>query len=159
MTLKIDIDVCEVHVKLRKPIRVANVYWPVLSINKWVEYLLSHKPQLLLAGHALNGNWRGVFNMFWEKYQQIDPQHPIYQSDYDRSACVPYYIHGDEGRGHLRRPYMVISWQCVVAHHGVDVVNDTSFLVRNLGRKIHCSWGTLGHLLMVIHPFLRGTPF
>ena len=126
VALKIPIDVCEVHVKLRRPIRVLQCFWPVLSINGWVHYLVASKPQLLLAGHARDGDWHSTFTHFWRQYQKIEPNHPIFTSSFDPGTCVPYYIHGDEGRGQLKRPYMVISWQCLIGMHGLDVVNDTS---------------------------------
>jgi hypothetical protein len=66
----------------------------------------------------------------------VCPDHPIFNSGHDINfgTAIPIYIHGDEGRGLLKRPYMVISWQCVVGHGGLQVCNDAMiprFLQRN----------------------------
>ena len=128
VTLKIPIDVCEVHVKLRKPIRVLKAWWPMIRLDQWAKFLLREKPELLLGGNSTKGNWRKTFTEFWDNYKKVDSQHPIHSESFDLGGCIPYYIHGDEGRGQLRRPYMVISWQCMISHQGPQVVNDTSFL-------------------------------
>ena len=130
---------CEVHIKLRKPIRIAKVFWPILRMDHWVQYLVAHKPGILLAGHSLQGNWRQVFETFWAKYKVIDPNHPIYAQKLDVQGCIPIMFHGDEGRGHLKRPYLVIAWQPVVGFCGLSAVNDTSFLGINL-----CSFRLMG---------------
>lgn len=128
VTLKIPIDICEVHVKLRKPLRVLKAWWPMIRLDEWAKFLIREKPELLLGGNSVKGNWRKTFTDFWDNYKKVDGQHPILSESFDLGGCVPYYIHGDEGRGQLRRPYMVISWQCMLSHHGPQVVNDTSFL-------------------------------
>lgn len=126
VALKIPVNVFEVHVKLRKPVRVLKTFWPMLTVSDWVRYLVSHKPQLLLAGSSVDGAWRDTFSGFWEKYRQIDGSHPIYSESFDYSSCIPVLLHGDEGRGHLRRPFLVLSFQCLIGHHGPETVNDTS---------------------------------
>ena len=133
-TLKISIDVCKVNVKLRKPIRCASIWWPILALKSWCKYLLDHCPQLLLAGHCLTDNFQPTFVEFWEKYKLVCPDHPIFNSGHDINfgTAIPIYIHGDEGRGLLKRPYMVISWQCVVGHGGLQVCNDSSLLTEKL---------------------------
>ena len=128
-TLNIPIDVCEVQVKLRKPIRGVKVWWPVIRMDSWCQYLLRWKPQLLLGGHAVAGNWRGLFREFWSNYKLVCGDHPIFSTNWDLGTCVPYHFHGDEGRGQLKRPYMVVSWQVVISHHGPQVCNESSFLI------------------------------
>ena len=134
VALNIDISVCEVHVRLRKPIRPVKVFWPVISLQDWVRYLVANKPELLLAGHPVGGAWRKTFSDFWTKYEKVDSSHPIFREPFDRSSCVPFHLHGDEGRGQLRRPYLVVAWQCLIGHRGMDYVNDT---------------GLLGHILKI----------
>ena len=128
VALNIPIEVCEVHVRLRKPIRALKVWWPLIRMDHWAQFLVREKPQLLLGGKCVQDNWRKTFTDFWNKYKQIHSDHPIFSETFDLGECVPYYIHGDEGRGQLRRPYLVISWQCLISHHGPQVVNDTSCL-------------------------------
>ena len=133
-TLKLSVDVCKVGVKLRKPIRYASIWWPILTLKSWCKYMLEHCPQLLLGGHGLTDNFQPTFVEFWEKYKLVCPDHPIFSSGHDINlgTAMPIYIHGDEGRGLLKRPYMVLSWQCVVGHRGLQVCNDSSFLREKL---------------------------
>lgn len=128
--LDIPVNVCSVQVKLRKPIRGLKVWWPVIRMEDWAKWMLNNKPQLLLGGNALDhkGTWKETFYRFWELYRKIDGSHPVFQRpDFDLGCCIPYFFHGDEGRGQLRRPYMVISWQCAISHLGPQVTNDTSY--------------------------------
>ena len=129
-TLPIPIDVCKVNIRQRKPLRHAEVYWPMLKISEWCKYLLQYKPQLILGGHETTGNWRPMFRQFWQHYKQVNPTHPLFsQSSWDYGACLPFMIHGDEGRGQLKRPFLVLSIQFAVGHGGLESTNDSSNLV------------------------------
>ena len=72
--------------------------------------------------------WQCLFKNFWDTYRCVDATHPLFTSSYDLSGCVPFLLHGDEGRGLLRRPFMVIAWQPLISFHGVDVCNDSTQL-------------------------------
>lgn len=126
VSLNLPVCVCEVHVRLRKPIRALRVHWPVLRMNDWVQYLIAHKPGLLLAGHDIGGDWQRTFTEFWAGYKEVDGSHPVFREGFDLGGCIPYHLHGDEGRGQLKRPYMVLSWQCLIGHQGPQTVNDTT---------------------------------
>ena len=128
VALDIPIGVCEVHVKLHKPIRARKTLWPILSMSDWVKYMVSRKPQLLLGGNSVKDNWRKMFSDFWAHYKLVDSTPPIFSESFELGACIPYHVHGDEGRGQLKRPYLVLAWQCVIGHHGPEKVNDTSSL-------------------------------
>ena len=130
-TLRIPIDVCKVTIALRKPKRALQIYWPMIKLAEWCKYLLEFKPQLLLAGHGLGEDWKTTFQNFWSDYRIVCGDHPIFSHpEFDHRTCIPYFIHGDEGRGQLKRPYMVISWQCAIGHGGIQTINDNSHLVR-----------------------------
>ncbi|CAK9059481.1 Uncharacterized protein SCF082_LOCUS31509, partial [Durusdinium trenchii] len=113
---------------LRKPVRCLKVWWPMIRIDQWVKYLASHQPRLLLGGQLPdpNGKWKEMFSKFWSDYKVLNGDHPIFhRGDVDLGACLPYFIHGDEGRGQLKRPYMVVSIQLAIGHGGPEVCNDT----------------------------------
>ena len=127
--IDLQIDVCEVTVKMRKPVRCLRVWWPMLKMESWAQWMLRNKPQLLLGGQIPDpaGTWKDQYYNFWQSYQLIQPDHPVFsRDDIDKGACIPYFFHGDEGRGQHRRPYLVISWQCAIGHLGPQVTNDTS---------------------------------
>lgn len=129
-TLNIPIQVCRVQIKVRKPVRCLEVWWPMITLADWCQYFMANKPRYLLAGYALDESqaWQGTFRKFWRTYQQLNPDHPLFSTDFSWGHCVPIMIHGDEGRGQLKRPYLVASWQCVISHLGPEVTNDTTHL-------------------------------
>ena len=125
---------CElVRVAFRKPYyRQDQIYWPVLRMGEWVDALLREAPEMILAGHTLEDQqgWEAVFATFWMKYEQVNPGHPVY-SDFDeatRRKCVPYFLHGDEGRGQCRKPLMIESFQPCVSHRGLEFTNESTYL-------------------------------
>lgn len=65
--------------------------------------------QALEFGHTLE--------TFWERFQQTDPSFPFFTDFPAREAwrsAIPLAIHGDEGRGRLKRPVMVVSTQTII---------------------------------------------
>lgn len=130
MTLDIPIEVCPVTVRMRRPVRRLEVWWPMLRMDRWVKFLFNQKPQLLLGGQVPDpqGKWKQLYYNFWSVYQKIHGDHPIYsRTDVDLGTCLPYLIHGDEGRGQLKRPYLVVSWQLLIGHNGLEVTNDSGY--------------------------------
>ena len=131
VTLPIPISACKVHIKVRKPIRPVEVYWPVIQMGDWCQYFAAFKPELLLAGHKPNEDWKSVFRKFWDDYKIVSEDHPIFSLDsdhHDLGCYIPYFIHGDEGRGQLKRPYMVVAFQFAIGFQGVDQINDNTHL-------------------------------
>ncbi len=59
---------------------------------------------------------------FWDRYCLADPTVP-------KPTCpqrtFPMYIHGDEGRGLVKKPLMVISYQPCISWKGGDSTNST----------------------------------
>ncbi|CAL1170532.1 unnamed protein product, partial [Cladocopium goreaui] len=82
-----------------------------------------------------------MLGAFWQTYQATNPGHPVFSTPFDLKGCVPIFLHGDEGRGLARRPFMVLSWQTVISHHGPGVCNDSthSFTTRFLFSAISAS--------------------
>ena len=111
-------------------------------METWVQYLLRNKPQFLLAGHRLQDDhlWGEVFATFWQQYRNYDPEHPVFCEAFDMKACIPYMLHGDEGRGLARKPLMIISWQPLISHRGLGECNDSS-----LFDPISESFDAVGH--------------
>ena len=99
-------------------------------MDQWVKFLFNQKPRLLLGGQVPDpqGKWKQLYYNFWSVYQKIHGDHPIYsRTDVDLGTCLPYLIHGDEGRGQLKRPYLVVSWQLLIGHHGLEATNDSGY--------------------------------
>lgn len=74
----------------------------------------------LLGGHRLNDidKVEAMLSRFWAKYATVDPDAPRIPQ-----RTIPYLLHGDEGRGQLKRPLLVISYQPIISWSGEDFVN------------------------------------
>ena len=96
----------------------------------WVRALLDQSPGMLLAGHCLRDvtQWQAVFARFWDLYRCVNPNHCIYVDGLDTRNCIPYFMHGDEGRGYCRRPFMVESFQPVISRKGLEYTNESGKL-------------------------------
>ena len=131
--LPLDVSVVKIRIRRVRPVRVLEAWWPQLKMKTWLRYLFHNKPQVLLAGHRLEDEhlWGAVFQTFWRQYQQLDGGHPVFASGFELKECIPYFLHGDEGRGLSRKPLMCISWQPVISHKGLGECNDSSRLDLN----------------------------
>ena len=129
VTLPLSMDAVQITIKRMKPLGEFKTWWPFLSMQTWASYLLENCPGMLLGGYTLsNPAWKQTMRLFWGAYQSIDPTHFIYASDYSWDTMIPYCFHGDEGRGSGRVPFLVLSWQPIVSHKGMDQCNDSSQL-------------------------------
>lgn len=111
--------------------RVEQTTWPIIKLESWLDYMLGHQPELLLGGHCLQDHgWKDMFAKVWHLYRSVDGAHRVYQdfAEAEFATCIPFMIHGDEGRGLVRRPYMVISTQPVVGHKGLHFTNESSHI-------------------------------
>lgn len=139
----VHIDCGLIHVVFRKPeYRSEKVWWPFLRMQAWVEAILQESPRMLLAGHdiANPAGWRQTFSTFWESYRHCNPQHCIYTDGLDTRFCIPYFLHGDEGRGYCRRPFMVESFQPIISHKGLGVTNESGQLGHDLQKPYFTQW-------------------
>ena len=124
----VDIDVAPVTVAVRRPVyRTENVWWPVIKMSSWVQTLCQVCPQMILAGHSLEDTkgWQTTLSTFWKRYAGFNKQHPVYRQGVDVRYVVPYFIHGDEGRGQCRRQFMVESFQPCISWKGTGCTNES----------------------------------
>lgn len=128
VTLRLKMDAISIVVKRAKPLGTHRVWWPCITMQEWTSYLLCNHAQVLLAGHRLDEttSWKAVFLRFWSSYKRVDPGHPVFSSNLPLDQSIPYAYHGDEGRGKGRDPFMVISFQPIVSHLGLDSCNDST---------------------------------
>ena len=90
--------------------------WPILKFSSWLKLIFKRtEGQPVFAGHRLANidEWQGMFRDFWRKYQAAFPGHKVFEQK-DKSTlarCLPVLLHGDEGRGKLKRAVMATSVQ------------------------------------------------
>lgn len=127
-SLPVPIDATQVRVLLRRPfLRKVKLWWPILRMTDWVEALIRKRPQVLLAGCQVEetAKWKGILKAFWENYRGVNADHPIFSSTLPLECAVPYFFHGDEGRGLRNRPIMVEAFQPVISQQGPGVTNES----------------------------------
>ena len=88
---------------------------PMVLPSTWIQYMLYHKPQLLLGGFALQHTLTNKFlEAFWRMYRMEHPSHLVFREHGDHlHRCVPYTLFGDEGRGLRKSPIMIMSLEAV----------------------------------------------
>lgn len=130
----VHIDAVPVRVALRRPyLWRETLYWPVLRMKDWINILLSRCPQILLGGYQLDQaqQWKTMFSGFWTEFKTCSSGHPVYSSNLPLDHCVPYFLHGDEGRTLRSRAMMIESFQPVISRKGMKVSNESGFLGRS----------------------------
>ena len=144
LSLPIPIDTCPVRALFRKPLRALQVDWPIIRLDSWANYILRYKPTLLLGGYVLEevGAWTRMFTSFWEDFKVVNgAQHPCFADSLEweggLSRAVPYMVHGDEGRGLNRRPFLLISIQPIISHLGANVCNESTSFGLAISRDVH----------------------
>ncbi|CAE7347924.1 unnamed protein product [Symbiodinium sp. CCMP2592] len=107
----------------------AKVNFPVLFLSSWCQQVFSDdaaaQGKMLLGGFSLHeeDKYRPMFAEFWSRFRFFRPDLDLYKQSFDRSLCLPVALHGDEGRGKLRRPLMIISYQPLISYKGPDYTN------------------------------------
>ena len=129
-TLPIPVDSVQTPVLvLSGKCRIETVSYPVLMLSRWVDYILSQDGQILLGGHRLSDGVEPIkrmFDRFWSRFQHIRSDLSFPQGcDSGNSINIPYGLHGDEGRGKLRRPIMCLSYQPLISHRGMGCLNSS----------------------------------
>ena len=124
-------DAVPIRVALRRPyLRRETMYWPVFRMRDWIVTLLSKSPGTLLAGCRLEeqSKWTSTFHAFWEEYKTCNSSHPVFSAGLPLEQCVPYFLHGDEGKTLRSRSMMIESFQPVISRKGPLVSNESGFL-------------------------------
>ena len=104
--------------------------WPVLHLSEWLKTSFQDPYQgfFFLGGYKLEENLPSIKNMFkqfWEQYSFVNevlPQVP--------ERTIPMMLHGDEGRGQVKRPIMILSFQPVIPWAGPSKLNTGKILTK-----------------------------
>ena len=127
----VKIDAALISVAYRKPVfRREKLWWPIIRMDAWVTAILKDAPQMLLCGFQLKQvpQWNHVLRTFWANYFKAFPGHCLRTAGHDPGFCIPYFFHGDEGRGFRYRPVMVESFQPVISWKGPNKTNESGYL-------------------------------
>lgn len=97
--------------------------WPTLPFSSWLTAIFKRSHgEPILAGTKLKDDkvWKNTFNGFWNKFKEARGDgHQVFQDHLnDLEYCVPVAIHGDEGRGKLKRAVLASSIQPLIVPNG-----------------------------------------
>ncbi len=80
-----------------------------------IQYLMTHKPSLLVGGILEHRDRLQHLQAFWHAYRDFHPEHPVYREHAaNLSRVIPVCWHGDEGRGKKRGQTVCISVEAVI---------------------------------------------
>ena len=84
---------------------------PVLCIKDMIE-TLDRKGKLDIM---LMKNRAPEFNAFWQSWESLQPEHPLFQGDRSKLAwSIPILIHCDEGTSQKKKALMVVQYQALL---------------------------------------------
>ena len=102
-------------------------HYPVLYLSSWAAKLFEMGGHALLGGYSLDeeASFKRMFVQFWDRFKYSRPDLDIYSQPWDRGYCLPVALHGDEGRGKLKRPVLVVGYQPIISHKGPSYINSS----------------------------------
>ena len=117
----------------RPKVKEIKLRYPMIALKDWAMYLLNQCAHLVLGGFKLtqSAEFTDMYNRFWIRYQKLDPLHPFFEH-HPRSAwgrCIPFPVHGDEGRGKAKNPILITSFQMMIGPQGEDTTNISGYLI------------------------------
>ena len=101
----------------------------MLKLRSWLSFILSLNVTHLLCGlHRPDpARERNILGCFWERFRKVKPRHPMWayvdSGQLDCTRAFPLVLHGDEGRGRKRQPFLVISWSSILGF-GTESANE-----------------------------------
>ena len=131
-TLQVEISPALLNIRHARSRKCKEALWPVMKLSAWVTYIMQEQGgRMLLNGHHISQAelWQRDLKSFWDLYEQVDENHPVFSENLDRSTTLPYFLHGDEGRGRGKLPVLVLSFQGLFSHFGSNHLNESGLLV------------------------------
>ena len=105
----------------------------VINLSSWMRLILEKYPKFLLGGHCpFQGcdPYLDMFGSFWDNFVHIQGDHPVHaksREDNNKRHCIPFAVHGDEGRGLSKVPVLVMSFQALIPFTGPNELNCSRF--------------------------------
>ena len=92
----------------------------MIKLENWLKFHLHYDTWHIMAGLRKSNPARQmkIFETFWERYRKLRPHHQIFKfiddNSIDTGRLCPVLVHGDEGRGRKRAPYLVCAYHSVL---------------------------------------------
>lgn len=87
-----------------------------LKLQDWCQFLVDKNCWHIVAGLARPDpvRERAILTEYWTRFRALHPEHSLFATDRDWSRTAPLLLHGDEGRGKKKSPFLVCSWHSVL---------------------------------------------
>ena len=133
-----DVEVVTRRFQLQLPVKISElrkspgVQYPggfhAIALKDWCEFLVKFNVWHVMLGlHNPDGDReRAILTEFWRKYRVLKPRHQIWdvfaKNKTDISRCCPVLLHGDEGRGRKRTPFLICNYHSFMGF-GTNLAN------------------------------------
>lgn len=123
------ISMVPVWVRQHRPkVTEVQIEYPMIALKDWATYMLnSNQSSFLLGGYDIKDvdGYSRMYLEFWHRYRELDSTHPFFEHHPpdEWGRCIPYLLHGDEGRGKSKVPILVQSFQMLIAPTGIESTN------------------------------------
>ena len=114
--VKITTVTTPVRLSKRGSSKKAQVQYPILQLSDWVKCIFKLGGEFLLGGYNLEraDEFGETLQSFWHRFRCVQPDLPFYNENHDWRFCIPFCLHGDEGRGAGKKPIMIVSAQPLI---------------------------------------------
>ena len=91
-----------------------------IALRDWCQFLVDCNMWHLLVGLKKPDarQERAILAEFWKRYKLLYPQHQIWDTfqrhGVDPACCAPMLLHGDEGRGRKKAPFLVCAYHSMI---------------------------------------------
>ena len=93
---------------------------PLLKLRDWCTFLVRNSCWHIVTGLVRQDQKReeDILEAFWNTYKERCPHHPIFQLAKEGKLSLrrtaPVCMHGDEGRGRRRDPFLILSFRSLL---------------------------------------------
>lgn len=91
-----------------------------IRLRDWCQFLVDYNCWHVVCGLREPDENRecAILAEFWRRFQLVEPDHQIFaefaQHRIDPSRCCPMLLHGDEGRGRKKCPFLVVAFHSFI---------------------------------------------
>ena len=132
-SLNVKVAAVKTPIKSSTRYKKREAMWPVLHLSEWfrVACMEPYDGFYFLGGLRLHEDLDSIKHMlrdFWNKHKYHDNFGPPPIPE----LTIPFYLHGDEGRGQVKRPILVVSFQPCISWMGGEYHNMKKTLMEQL---------------------------
>lgn len=112
MSLPVQVSTVDAPVRVSRRRVSSRKPWPVMLLSSWAKEVLEGYGGFFFFGGLTIDDLEQVettLARFWNRFEKADGEstpHP--------TRTIPFFVHGDEGRGQLKRPVLVLSFQALL---------------------------------------------